>query len=122
MKIGSILVLAILAASITLCAAIEYKTLENDYYRVEYPVDWKVEEQKGSVLKYDFIIPHNESGRMVSVRGEVSIIVGLNGAAMSLRILPDPYLQESMYSKDGSINESILHFLETFKPKKTPTL
>ena len=122
MKIGSILVLAILAASISLCSAIEYKTLENDYFRVEYPADWKVEEQKGSVLKYDFIISHNESGRMVSVRGEVSIILGLNGAAMSLRILPDPYLQESMYSKDGSINESILHFLETFKPKKTPTL
>ena len=44
------------------------------------------------------------------------IQVGSNGVEISLSI--DPRLK-GMFNEDGSVNESILHFLETFKVKET---
>ena len=120
MKIGLILALAILAALSSLALAVEYKTLDTEYFKVEYPEEWTVIE--GGTLDYqfrlgyalyDFGIPFKDkTGRLYSTN---FIRIGPNGVEISLNI--DPRLK-GMFNEDGSINESIIHFLETFKTKK----
>ena len=121
--LGLILALAILAPLSSFALAVEYKTLDNDYFRVEYPAEWTVVERKGDTLdyrfrliyaSYDFGIPFKDKeGRLYSSN---FIQVGSNGVEISLKI--DPRLK-GMFDEDGSIGESIIHFLETFKVKKT---
>ncbi|MDD1752934.1 MAG: hypothetical protein LUQ38_07595 [Methanotrichaceae archaeon] len=108
-----ILALAILATLNSLALAVEYKTLDNDYFRVEYPAEWNVDEQKGNTLFYYFVIPYKDKA---GDDWSNYINVGLNG--IQIRLIIDPQLK-GMYTENGSINESIMHFLETFKVKKT---
>ena len=124
MKIAAILVLVILAELSFLAFGVEYDTLDTKYFKVEYPAEWTVTEWKGSAVDwdmlgwdtfgYDFGIPFKDKkGRLYSSN---SVQVGLNGVQISLRI--DPRLK-GMFNEDGSINESLIHFLETFKVKKS---
>jgi len=66
----------------SLALAVEYKTLDIEYFKVEYPAEWTVEEKKGDTLGwdtlgYDFGIPFKDKeGRLDSSN---FIQVGLNG-------------------------------------------
>jgi hypothetical protein len=124
MKITVILALAILAALGSLALAVEYKTLDTRYFNVEYPAEWTVIERKGGTfdwdtfgwdtLGYDFGIPFKDKKGLLYSSNFIQ--VGLNGIQVSLSI--DPRLK-GMFNEDGSINESFMHFIETFKVKKS---
>jgi len=117
MKIGLILTLAALLALSSLALAVEYKTLDTEYFKVEYPTEWNVDEQeqKDNTTFYYFVIPYKDKAG-----GDWSnyVHVGSNGVQIDLYISPQ---LKDMYTEDGSINESIKHFIETFKVKKTTT-
>ena len=95
---------AILVASISVCAAIEYKTLDAQYYKAEYPADWIVNEVTTNSIVGGGIYP--------------TIAVGVNGVGIYQRIDSN---SESVFKKDGSIKESVIHFYETFQVKKSAT-
>jgi len=125
MKIGLIMSLAILVVLSSLALAVEYKTLDTEYFNVEYPEDWIVNEGTGDTLDYrfrlgyawyDFGIPFKD--KKGSLYSSNFIQVGLSGVEISLDV--DPRLKY-MFDEDDSINESIIHFLKTFKVKKPLT-
>lgn len=84
----------------------EYKPYENEYFKVEIPVNWKEYpgSETGTTPDYLFI---NETDRsMLSVR------LGLDGASLS----PQPGLEN--FNETGYLNEGpFIHFLETFQHK-----
>jgi hypothetical protein len=80
--------------------------LDTQYFKVEHPADWKVDKGNNpSMLSYS--LP--QGGGMSWLR------VGLNGVDIRLTIGP------LMFNEDGSINESVIHFFETFQVKKSAT-
>jgi hypothetical protein len=62
---------------------------------------------------YDFGIPFKDKGGWLYSSNLIQI--GSNGVEISLDI--DPQLK-GLFNEDGSINESIRHFFETFQTKK----
>lgn len=104
----------VIMASISACAAIEYKTLDTQYFKAEYPSYWEVREGEGGTSTI-IILPDNENR---SCSGRWYIGVGLNGVDIDFSI--DPKYKD-MFNEDGSIGESIIRFFETFQVKKPAT-
>ncbi len=105
----------VIMTSIFLCAAIEYKTIDSQYFTAEYPVDWKVSEHVSDKISYSFSFP-SPQGR--TILGDGGISVGVNGVDIRFRIRPEV---KGMFNEDGSIGESVIHFFETFQVKKPAT-
>jgi hypothetical protein len=95
MKIVLILALALLAALSSLALAVEYKTLDTEYFKVEYPADWNVDEQKENTLFYYFVIPYKDKA---GDEWSNYINVGLKG--VQIRLIIDPQLK-GMFNEDG---------------------
>ena len=80
-----IAIVVFIIASISVCAAIEYKTLDAQYYKAEYPADWIVNEVTTNSIVGGGIYP--------------TIAVGVNGVGIYQRIDSN---SESVFKKDGS--------------------
>lgn len=99
----------VIMALFSACAAIEYKTMDTQYYKVEYPTDWKI---------YEHITEeHTETVSSGSEVG-VSVNVGSNGVRVYLTL---DSKKEGLFNEDGTLNDSTAHFFETFQVKKNAT-
>ena len=114
-------VCVIFAASISVCAAIEYSTLDTKYFKVEYPQYWNVEEKnvfnemRYSFINYTRINISEDSYKEIFDPLDSYIGIGLNGADIRFKIDPNV---KGMFDEGGNISESIIHFFESFQIKK----
>ena len=117
MKIGLVLILFVLAALSSLCLAVEYKTLDNGYFRVEYPKDWKYSDYNGNTISYRFAAP---LGNDSYVYDTLFIIrIGIDGVA-SIDSYGINQNLKAFFNVDTAFNETVKHFLQSFRAKKTP--
>lgn len=99
----------VIMALFSVCAAMEYTLLDTQYYKVEYPTDWKI---------YEHITEeHTETVSSGSEVG-VSVNVGSNGVRVYLTL---DSKKEGLFNEDGTLNDSTAHFFETFQVKKPAT-
>ena len=117
MKIGLVLILFVLAALSSLCLAVEYKTLDNEYFSVEYPEDWKYSDYNGNTISYRFAAP---LGNDSYVYDTLFIIrIGIDGVA-SIDSYGINQNLKAFFNVDSTFNETVKHFLQSFRAKKTP--
>lgn len=110
----------VIMASISLCEAIEYKTLDTQYFKAEYPANWEINELDAfNEHRYHFTDVTHIGNTTISDPLDSYIGIGLNGADIRFKIDPN---MKGMFNEDGSIGESIIHFFETFQVKKNATI
>jgi len=115
-KIGFVLILFILTAPSSLCLAVEYKTLDNEYFSVEYPEDWKVSDYNGNTISYRFAAPLGSDNYVYDTLFIIKI--GINGVASIERYGINQNLKD-FFNVDNTFNETVNHFLQSFRAKKT---
>ena len=112
-------------ATINVTAAPEYEVYENEYFKVEYPVDWIVypDEEKCS---YHFQVPilNQSLGANSNVTWNVEcydaaeVDLKLDGASVSVQVNKN---YTGSFLNDGFVDKELIHFLKTFKVKSYPT-
>ena len=112
-------------ATTNVTEAPEYKVYENEYFKVEYPVDWIVyPNEKKCSYHFQVPIPGRSWGANTNVTWNVEcydaaeVGLGLDGATVRVQVNKN---YTGSFLNDGFIDKGLIHFLKTFKVKSYPT-